>query len=76
MSLAKGTIVSPVLDYAANLRFPTLFLVTAALFLVDLIVPDVIPFVDEIMLGLLALLLSSLKKRRSPGQSPDGPAAS
>ena len=54
------------MHFAAGLRFPKLMAVTAALFLVDLIIPDMIPFADEILLGLLSLLLASLKKR-----SPD-----
>jgi hypothetical protein len=49
--------------FAAGLRFPRLLAVTVALFVLDLIVPDMIPFVDEILLGLLSLLLASLKKR-------------
>jgi hypothetical protein len=56
----------PLLAYASRLRFPTLFLITAGLFAVDLLVPDPIPFVDEIMLGLGTLLFASWRKRRDP----------
>jgi hypothetical protein len=49
--------------YAAGLRFPTLFVFAAVLFVIDVIVPDVIPFFDEIMLALTTLLLAALKKR-------------
>lgn len=49
--------------FVARLRFPYLFAVTVVLFLVDLAVPDVIPFVDEIMLALVALILGAIKKR-------------
>jgi hypothetical protein len=31
-------------------------------FLVDLVVPDMIPFADEILFGLLTVLLGSLKR--------------
>jgi hypothetical protein len=44
------------------------------LFGVDLLVPDAIPFVDEILLGLGTVLLGSLRKRRAeprPGATPD-----
>jgi hypothetical protein len=51
--------------YASGLRFPRLLAVTAALFVLDLLIPDAVPFVDEIMLGLISLLLASLKKRSS-----------
>jgi hypothetical protein len=51
--------------YASGLRFPRLLAVTAALFALDLLIPDAVPFVDEILLGLISLLLASLKKRSS-----------
>lgn len=54
-----------VLRFAAGLRFRELFLLAVGLFLVDLVVPDAIPFVDEILLGLLALLTACLRKRNS-----------
>lgn len=54
------------LAFASRLRFPWLFALTAALFLLDLFVPDAIPFVDEMLLGLAALLLGSWRKRRQP----------
>lgn len=56
-------ITSFLLRFASRLRFPQLFAVVLGLFLVDLFVPDVIPFFDELILGLLALLLGSLRKR-------------
>ena len=49
--------------FAAGLRFPTLFGLVGGLFLLDLVVPDLVPFADEILLGLLALILASIKKR-------------
>ena len=52
---------------AARLRFPQLFLLTLVLFLGDLLVPDLIPLVDEIMLGLLTLMLGMWKQKKSGG---------
>ena len=61
----------PFLAYAARLRFPTLFKVTLALFLIDLVIPDVIPFIDEILLGLGALILSNWRQPAPPaGERP------
>jgi hypothetical protein len=57
-------IVDFVRRYASGLRFPTLFTFTAIVFLIDLIVPDVIPFVDEVLLALGTLLLAALRKRK------------
>lgn len=50
-------------DFASRLRYPQLFFLTAGLFVLDLVVPDVIPFVDEVLLGLLTVLLARLKER-------------
>jgi hypothetical protein len=50
----------------SRLRFPQLFWLTAGLFVLDLFVPDMIPAIDEIMLGLLTVLLGSLEKRSEP----------
>jgi hypothetical protein len=55
--------------YASTLRFPKLLAITAALFVIDLIFPDVVPFVDEILLGLISLLFASL--RNKPKALPD-----
>jgi len=57
-----------VLRFAAGLRFPTLFAVAAALFLLDLLIPDFIPFADELLLGLLTVMLASWKRRSPPGK--------
>jgi hypothetical protein len=51
-----------------NLRFPGLFLILALVTLVDLLIPDFIPFVDEIGLALLTILLGTWKNRRAPAR--------
>ena len=48
--------------WAENLRFPWLLLLTAALFGIDLAIPDFIPFVDEILLGLATIILGRWRK--------------
>ena len=48
-----------------NLRFPGLFALLAAVFLVDLFVPDFVPFLDEIVLALLTALFGLWKDRRT-----------
>ena len=52
------------------LRFPYLFLLAATLFVADLLIPDFIPMADEIMLGLLTLLLGSWRSRRNRHEQP------
>ena len=54
--------VGGILKYLGRLRFPQLFLATAALFLFDLLLPDAVPFVDELILGAATLLLASWRK--------------
>ncbi|MBP6078688.1 MAG: hypothetical protein KA505_07770 [Xanthomonadales bacterium] len=55
-----------ILSFLAQLRFRTLFLVTATIFVTDLLIPDLIPFVDELLLGAMTLLFSAWKRRREP----------
>ncbi|MDY0954031.1 DUF6116 family protein [Stenotrophomonas rhizophila] len=52
-----------VLEWARRLRYPTLFKLTAGLFALTLFIPDPVPFVDEILLGLGTLLLANWKNR-------------
>ena len=49
----------PVLQWARRLRYPTLFKLTAGLFVLTLFIPDPIPFVDELVLGFGTLLLAN-----------------
>jgi hypothetical protein len=72
MVVPKGTLLGFVERFAGGLRFPQLFWLTAVLFLVDLLIPDLIPFADEVLLGLATLLLGSWKKTRtaSPPEEP------
>lgn len=62
-------LLAPVLGFLGRLSYPRLFVLTATLFVIDLIVPDLIPLADEILLGLGSLLLANFKKRRTPDPS-------
>lgn len=53
-----------------NLRFPTLFLLLAGLTLVDLLTPDPLPFMDELFMIVLTLLVGSWKAQRATRQTP------
>ncbi|MEO8002426.1 MAG: DUF6116 family protein [Arenimonas sp.] len=67
----SNPLLGPILGYASRLRFPTLFLVIAMLFVFDLVIPDFIPFLDEILLGLGTVLLASWKNRKTPIEKPN-----
>lgn len=41
-----------------NVKYPTLLKIVGGLFVLTLLLPDPIPFVDEILLGLVTLMLS------------------
>ena len=66
MSVTKGTLLGLIERFAGELRFPQLFWLTLILFLLDVLIPDLIPFADEILLGLATLLLGSWKRRADP----------
>jgi len=53
----------PLLDWLRRLSYPRLFVLTAALFVFSLLIPDPLPFVDELLLGLFTLLLARRKRR-------------
>ena len=57
---------------AGSLRFPQLFLFTGALFFLDLIIPDLIPFADEVFLGLITLLFGMWRKNDPPSVTTSG----
>ncbi len=67
MTTPQSTLIR---GFLGRLRFPQLFLVAAGLFLLDLILPDLIPFVDEILLAIGTLVLGSLEKKT--GVDPAG----
>jgi hypothetical protein len=52
------------LGYLESLRFPWLLLVTLVLFLLNLLIPDALPFVDEILLALVAAVLARFKRKQ------------
>ncbi|MDR1708827.1 MAG: hypothetical protein LBS70_03815 [Candidatus Accumulibacter sp.] len=45
-----------------QLRFPALFVILGVLTLADFLIPDFIPFIDEIVLALLTLLFGTWKR--------------
>ena len=56
------------LTFANQLKYRNLFFFFFCLFLIDLFVPDFIPLIDEIILGLLAIILANWKKEKSEEQ--------
>ena len=73
MSIIAGRIVG----FFSRLRFPYLAALTGLLFVANLFIPDAIPFIDEILLGLGTALFASWRKRddRNKPQETEPPAA-
>lgn len=67
MTTPQRAAVGGFLGWAKRRRFPTLLLITGGLFIADLLVPDLIPFVDEVLLGLATVILARWKDRRQVG---------
>jgi hypothetical protein len=51
--------------FVSGLSFPKLFLLLSGLFLLDLLVPDMIPFLDEMFLGTLTVLFGMWRERKA-----------
>ncbi|MCH8163015.1 MAG: hypothetical protein IIA99_02825 [Proteobacteria bacterium] len=58
------SIIETFLKNANQLKFKNIFFLVVGLFIIDLLVPDFIPYIDEIILGLLAIILANWKKER------------
>ena len=74
-------ILRPILAFltarAARLRYPALTAIAASVFLLDLVIPDIVPLADEILLGLITAALASWKADRpampTPSRAPESP---
>ncbi len=74
MSIGQASLFGLLERFVGRLRFPQLFWITLILFVVDVIVPDIVPFADEVLLGLATLLLGSWRKQRASAREPESTA--
>lgn len=70
MSNPRSSLTALVTRWLPSLRYPYLFLVLGGLFLVDLVVPDPIPLVDELLLAVLTFIAATFTTRRDPDPPP------
>jgi hypothetical protein len=57
---------------ASRMKFPQAFGIFLVLFLLDLIFPDLVPFIDEILLGLGTTLFALWRERAAPPSAATG----
>ena len=73
-TLDKGARRGLLQRFFSRLRFPQVFALLVGLFVLDFFLLDPLPFVDEAILALLALLLGMWKEREQPetvGKPPE-----
>ena len=58
------------LSFLTGLRFPQLFVILAVLLLLDIILLDPVPGIDELLLGVMTLMIGRLKKSTSRVAAP------
>lgn len=71
MALLMSVIPAAIERLVSGMRFPQLFLVVALVFMADLVIPDLIPFADEVLLGLLTVLLGTWRRRTTDLDKPE-----
>jgi hypothetical protein len=53
-----------------GIRYPWLFAILAGLLAIDLVVPDPVPLLDEVVLGVLTFLAASWRIRKGDANPP------
>jgi len=71
----RNPLLAPVLSWLHRLRHRQLFLVVATLLVVDVMVPDVVPFIDELLLATATLWLGSRKRPHASAKPSTSPSA-
>jgi len=63
----------PLIAWLSRLSYPRIFMVTAVLFGVNLLIPDPILLIDEVLLGLATVVLAKRKRAPKPGDGAPRP---
>lgn len=58
-------LIAPLAAFLGRLRFPVLFALTVALALLSWLLPDPLPFLDEIVTALTVVLLANWRKPKA-----------
>lgn len=65
-------LLNPVRRFLERRRFPTLLLITAGLFLASVLIPDPLPFIDELLLLAGTVVLGSFRRRTATRDEDKG----
>jgi hypothetical protein len=63
--MARTPVQEVVGTLVGRLRYPWVVAILGILFVADMVIPDPIPFVDEVMLALLTFLVGSWRARKA-----------
>jgi len=66
----RSPLTTLVQRFLPRMRYPYLFLILGGLFLVDLVIPDPIPLVDELLLAILTFIAATFTSRRDEVEPP------
>ena len=70
MSRSLSPVAALINRLIPGIRYPWLLAIVAGLFAIDLVVPDPIPLLDEVVLAALTFLLASWRTRRDDERPP------
>ncbi len=73
MSDTSQSLIQRLQRFAGQLKSSTLLVVVASLFVLDVFIPDALPFVDEIVLGVVTILIARWQSRRAAPKPPPRP---
>ncbi len=65
----RSVFSAPLIAWLSRLSYPRLFVVIATLFGINLLIPDPIILVDEVLLGLATVMLAKRKRAPKPGNA-------
>lgn len=72
MANTPSSIVLVLQRFVGRLKSSQLLLLVGSLFVLDLMIPDPFPFIDEIILGVLTVLIARWQSRRSEADEDFG----
>ena len=66
MGFLRAIVLGLLGRYGTELRFPVLFFFVACLLAFNMVLPDPVPFIDELILVLMTAMLASWKRKPLP----------